>query len=88
VLSTATVADTGGAVVVVTLGLVVVVILGLVVVVGKVVDVLVVVLGGTVVLVEISPESPFPDQQDPKSARTRAVAIWVEAKDMSFSFPP
>ena len=43
---------------------------------------------GTVVLVGISPDSPFPDEKDPKSARTRAVAIWVEAKDMSFSFPP
>jgi hypothetical protein len=43
---------------------------------------------GTVVLVGISPDAPFPDEKDPKSAQTRAVAIWVEAKDMSFSFPP
>jgi hypothetical protein len=43
---------------------------------------------GTVVVVQISPESIFPDQQDPKSKSTRVVAIWVEAKDMSFSFPP
>jgi hypothetical protein len=55
-LSTDTVACTGGAVVVVTLGLVVVVTFGFVVVVGKVVDVvdvLVVVVGGTVVVVVV-----------------------------------
>ena len=43
---------------------------------------------GTVVLVQISPESTFPDEQDAKSGSTRVVAIWVEGKDMSFSFPP
>jgi hypothetical protein len=43
---------------------------------------------GTVVVVQISPENPFPDEKDPKSSRTRVVAIWVEGKDMSFSFPP
>jgi hypothetical protein len=43
---------------------------------------------GTVVLVQISPEATFPDEKDAKSARTRVVALWVEAKDMSFSFPP
>lgn len=43
---------------------------------------------GTVVLVRISPESAFPDEKDPKSARTRSVALWVEGKDLSFSFPP
>jgi hypothetical protein len=43
---------------------------------------------GIVVVVQISPENTFPDQQDPKSKRTRVVAIWVETKDMSFSFPP
>jgi hypothetical protein len=43
---------------------------------------------GTVVLVQVSPEPAFPDEKDAKSARTRVVAIWVEARDMSFSFPP
>jgi hypothetical protein len=43
---------------------------------------------GTVVLVQISPEPTFPDERDPKSKSTRVVAIWVEGKDMSFSFPP
>ena len=43
---------------------------------------------GTVVVVQISPESTFPDDNDPKSKGTRVVAIWVEGKDMSFSFPP
>ena len=43
---------------------------------------------GTVVVVQISPESAFPDDRDPKSKGTRVVAIWVESKDMSFSFPP
>jgi hypothetical protein len=43
---------------------------------------------GTVVLVQISPESTFPEESDPKSKSTRVVAIWVEGKDMSFSFPP
>ena len=43
---------------------------------------------GTVVLVRISPEPTFPDENDPKSKRTRSVALWVEGKDLSFSFPP
>jgi len=43
---------------------------------------------GTVVVVEVSPESTFPAQQDPKSSRTRVVPIWVEGKDLSLSFPP
>jgi hypothetical protein len=43
---------------------------------------------GTVVVVQISPESAFPAENDPKSKSTRVVAIWVEGKDMSFSFPP
>jgi hypothetical protein len=44
--------------------------------------------GGTAVLFQISPESPFPDENDPKSSRTRKVALRIEGKDMSFSFPP
>ena len=43
---------------------------------------------GTVVVVETSPEPTFPAEQDPKSGRTRVVAIWVEGKDLSLSFPP
>jgi hypothetical protein len=43
---------------------------------------------GTVVLVQVSPDAPFPEDRDPKSAQTRVVAIWVDGKDMSFSFPP
>jgi hypothetical protein len=43
---------------------------------------------GTVVVVQISPEAAFPDEKDPKSKSSRVVAIWVEGKDMSFSFPP
>jgi hypothetical protein len=43
---------------------------------------------GTVVLVQISPEPTFPDENDPRSAHTRVVALWVEGRDMSFSFPP
>jgi hypothetical protein len=43
---------------------------------------------GTVVVVQISPESTFPAENDPKSKSSRVVAIWVEGKDMSFSFPP
>ena len=43
---------------------------------------------GTVVVVEVSPEATFPAQEDPKSASTRVVSIWVEASDLSLSFPP
>lgn len=43
---------------------------------------------GTVVVVETSPEPALPAASDPKSAGTRAVAIWVEGKDLSLSFPP
>jgi hypothetical protein len=44
--------------------------------------------GSTVVVVQISPQSALPDDSDPKSKSTRVVAIWVEDKDLSFSFPP
>jgi hypothetical protein len=40
------------------------------------------------VTVEISPYSPYPDQNDPKSSRTKEVQIWVERSDKSLSFPP
>jgi hypothetical protein len=43
---------------------------------------------GTVIGVEISAEPKFPDQSDPKSGQNRIVALWIESKDLSFSFPP
>ena len=43
---------------------------------------------GVIVVVEISPEQPFPENSDPKSARNREVSIWVERSDGSLSFPP
>jgi hypothetical protein len=43
---------------------------------------------GTVVVVEVSPEAVFPAEADPKSASTRVVSLWVEARDLSLSFPP
>jgi hypothetical protein len=43
---------------------------------------------GIIVTVEISPYSPYPDENDPKSSRTREVQIWVERSDKSLSFPP
>ena len=43
---------------------------------------------GVVVVVEISPFSPFPADSDPKSGRNREVSIWVELSDLSLSFPP
>src|SRR6185295_7487763 len=43
---------------------------------------------GTIVGAEISPEPSFPEPSDPKSGRNRFVALWIESKDLSFSFPP
>ncbi|MGB6198825.1 MAG: hypothetical protein WA871_07630 [Candidatus Acidiferrales bacterium] len=43
---------------------------------------------GIIVTVEISPYAPYPDANDPKSARTKEVQIWVERSDKSLSFPP
>jgi len=43
---------------------------------------------GIIVTVEISPYSPYPGSDDPKSSRTREVQIWVERSDKSLSFPP
>jgi hypothetical protein len=43
---------------------------------------------GVVVVVQISPETKFPEENDPKSKSSRVVGIWVESKDMSLSFPP
>jgi len=43
---------------------------------------------GVIVTVEISPYSPYPSSDDPKSSRTREVQIWVERSDKSLSLPP
>lgn len=44
---------------------------------------------GVVVIVAISPHSPFPDEKDTaKMRRVREVKIWVESKDHSMSFAP
>ncbi len=44
---------------------------------------------GVVVVVEISPFSPFPEDGDAaKNRRTKEVRIWVQTADKSLSFPP
>ncbi len=44
---------------------------------------------GVIVVVEVSPFEPFPDDSDAaKNRRTKEVRIWVETKDKSLSFPP
>jgi len=43
---------------------------------------------GVVVVVEISPFSPFPQDNDPKGGRDKEVRLWVERSDQSISFPP
>ena len=43
---------------------------------------------GVIVTVEVSPVRPFPSEQDPQSAKTREVKLWVERKDQSIGFPP
>lgn len=43
---------------------------------------------GTVVVVATSPETALPADNDPKSGKTRLVALWVESKDLSLSFAP
>ncbi len=44
---------------------------------------------GVIVVVEVSPLAPFPDDNDAaKNRRTKEVRIWVETKDKSLSFPP
>jgi len=42
-----------------------------------------------VVIAEISPYSPFPEDNDAvKRSRSKEIRIWVERKDQSLSFPP
>ncbi len=44
---------------------------------------------GVVVVVEVSPYQPFPDDHDAlKQAKTKEVRLWVEFKDQSLGFPP
>jgi len=44
---------------------------------------------GIIVVVEVSPYQPFPDDSDvAKSRRTREVRLWVETRDKSLGFPP
>jgi len=43
---------------------------------------------GVIVMVEISPFQPFPDNNNPQSGRNREVRLWVERSDQSISFPP
>lgn len=43
---------------------------------------------GTIVVVAISPETPFPDDKNAGSAKTRYVVLRVESKDLSFNFDP
>jgi hypothetical protein len=44
---------------------------------------------GVVVVVEVSPYQPFPDDHDAlKQGKTKEVRLWVEFKDQSLGFPP
>lgn len=44
---------------------------------------------GVVVVAELSPEAPFPEDRDVQKTRhLKEVRIWVESKDKSLSFPP
>lgn len=42
---------------------------------------------GVVVVVEVSPFQPFPDDHDPHSGRNKEIRLWVERSDQSLSFP-
>lgn len=44
---------------------------------------------GIIVIVEVSPFSPFPDAEDiSKSRATKEIRLWVENKDKSLGFAP
>jgi hypothetical protein len=43
---------------------------------------------GVIVVAEVSPYQPFPDDHDAKASKTKEVRLWVEFKDQSLSFPP
>ena len=42
---------------------------------------------GVVVVVEVSPFQPFPENNNPQSGRTKEIRLWVERSDQSLSFP-
>src|SRR2546427_360830 len=42
---------------------------------------------GVVVVVEVSPFAPFPENNDPRSGRNKEIRFWVERSDQSLSFP-
>ena len=42
---------------------------------------------GVVVVVEVSPFAPFPENNDPRSGRSKEIRLWVERSDQSLSFP-
>jgi hypothetical protein len=44
---------------------------------------------GVIVVVELSPYAPFPDDNDKaKNYRTKEVRLWVEGRDLSIGFAP
>lgn len=44
---------------------------------------------GVIVVVELSPDAPFPAEDDrEKNQRLKEARLWVERKDQSLSFPP
>jgi len=43
---------------------------------------------GVIVVVEVSPVQPFPQNSDPQSGRNKEIRLWVERSDQSISFPP
>ena len=43
---------------------------------------------GVVVVVEVSPVQPFPDNTNANSGRNKEIRLWVERSDQSISFPP
>jgi hypothetical protein len=43
---------------------------------------------GVIVVVELSPVQPFPQNNDPQSGRNKEIRLWVERSDQSISFPP
>jgi hypothetical protein len=43
---------------------------------------------GVIVVVEVSPVQPFPQNTDPQSGRNKEIRLWVERSDQSISFPP
>lgn len=44
---------------------------------------------GIIIMVEVNPYSPFPNDNDTaKARRTKQVRLWVESKDKSLSFAP